>query len=174
MTAFLTLKPLMTLPQLSQSRCERHPESHGEDGNFHAPILQGRANFRGRRIGSRRHRAVFAGTASSRVRRGLSMSVLAEEMQRRHAIGYPRARSSDCQCFAKPWRLPLAAAWRPYVGPQIRSRPPNRRAHQLEDAYWAFAKQVNDDNTRSNVAWTPRPNPRQQWRHRPRRGRARK
>jgi glutamate synthase (NADPH/NADH) large chain len=89
----------------------------------------------------------FKGTAS-RVE-GVSMSVLAEEMQRRHFIGYPQRDQATISVLPNPgdfhWRRHGDThMWDPK---SVSSLQAAARSNS-EDAYWAFAKQVNDDNTR--------------------------
>ena len=89
----------------------------------------------------------FIGTAS-RVE-GVSMDVLAEEMQRRHAIGYPQRDQASVSVLPNPgdfhWRRHGDThMWDPK---SVASLQAAARSNS-EDAYWAFANQVNDDNTR--------------------------
>jgi len=92
-------------------------------------------------------RQSFVGTAS-RVE-GVSMGVLAEEMQRRHAIGYPQRDEAKVSMLPNPgdfhWRRHGDThMWDPK---SVASLQAAARSNS-EDAYWAFANQVNDDNTR--------------------------
>ena len=89
----------------------------------------------------------FIGTAS-RVE-GVSMDVLAEEMQRRHAIGYPQRDQASVSVLPNPgdfhWRRHGDThMWDPK---SVASLQAAARSNS-EDAYWTFANQVNDDNTR--------------------------
>ena len=89
----------------------------------------------------------FTGTAS-RVE-GVSMGVLAEEMQRRHFIGYPQRDQATVSVLPNPgdfhWRRHGDThMWDPKSVASLQSAARSNN----EDAYWAFAKQVNDDNTR--------------------------
>ncbi len=85
----------------------------------------------------------FVGTAS-RVQ-GVNLSVLAEEMQRRHSLAY----EDNVSVLPNPgdfhWRRHGDIhMWEPaaIANLQVASRTNN------EDAYWAFAKQSNEQNTR--------------------------
>ena len=97
----------------------------------------------------------FKGTAS-RVE-GVSMSVLAEEMQRRHFIGYPQRDQATISVLPNPgdfhWRRHGDThMWDPK---SVSSLQAAARSNS-KDAYWAFSKQVNDDNTRkaTSVSYT--------------------
>ncbi|MEM7256994.1 MAG: glutamate synthase large subunit, partial [Pseudomonadota bacterium] len=86
----------------------------------------------------------FVGTAS-RVR-GVNLSVLAEEMQRRHRLAY----EDNVAVLPNPgdfhWRRHGDThMWDPtsIANLQVASRENN------EDAYWKFAKQANEQNTRN-------------------------
>jgi len=89
----------------------------------------------------------FIGTAS-RVE-GVSMDVLAEEMQRRHSIGYPQRDQAAVSVLPNPgdfhWRRHGDThMWDPK---SVASLQAAARTNS-EDAYWTFAQQVNEDNTR--------------------------
>ncbi|MDC0237659.1 glutamate synthase large subunit [Gammaproteobacteria bacterium] len=91
----------------------------------------------------------FTGTAS-RVE-GAGFDVLAEEMQRRHAIGYP-----DQDAIAEPvlpnpgdfhWRLGGDRhMWDPEAVADLQSAARTNN----EEAYWRFADHVNNTNTRES------------------------
>jgi glutamate synthase (NADPH) large chain len=88
----------------------------------------------------------FIGTAS-RVQ-GVGLEVLAEEMQRRHEIGYP-LRAQNVRVLPNPgdfhWRKHGDThMWDPQAiaDLQVASRT------NSEDAYWRFAKHVNEETTR--------------------------
>jgi len=90
----------------------------------------------------------FIGTAS-RVQ-GASLAVLAEEMQRRHEIGYP-TRAQTVTVLPNPgdfhWRKTGDThMWDPQAiaDIQVASRTNN------EDAYWKFAEHVNRETTRGS------------------------
>ena len=90
----------------------------------------------------------FKGTAS-RVE-GVGLAVLADEMQRRHDIGYPRQDQSNVTVLPNPgdfhWRRHGDThMWDPVtIGEvQVAARDNDR------DAYWRFAKQSNEENTRN-------------------------
>ncbi len=89
----------------------------------------------------------FVGTAS-RVQ-GVSLAVLAEEMQRRHELGYP-TRAQTVKVLPNPgdfhWRRTGDThMWDPeaIADVQVASRT------NSEDAYWKFANHVNRETTRS-------------------------
>ena len=89
----------------------------------------------------------FVGTAS-RVQ-GVSLEVLAEEMQRRHEVGYP-TRAQTVKVLPNPgdfhWRRTGDThMWDPQAiaDVQVASRT------NSEDAYWKFANHVNRETTRS-------------------------
>ncbi|MEQ8857097.1 MAG: glutamate synthase large subunit [Pseudomonadales bacterium] len=89
----------------------------------------------------------FVGTAS-RVQ-GVSLEVLAEEMQRRHDAGYP-TRAQNVRVLQNPgdfhWRRTGDThMWDPQsiADLQVASRT------NSEDAYWRFAEHVNRETTRS-------------------------
>jgi glutamate synthase (NADPH/NADH) large chain len=85
----------------------------------------------------------FIGTAS-RVE-GVSMDVLAEEMQRRHSIGYPQRDQAAVSVLPNPgdfhWRRHGDThMWDPK---SVASLQAAARTNS-EDAYWTFAQQVNE------------------------------
>jgi glutamate synthase (NADPH/NADH) large chain len=89
----------------------------------------------------------FTGTAS-RVE-GISLSVLAEEMQRRHGLGYPSRDATPIAILPNPgdfhWRRNGDThMWDPIAVTNLQSAVRQNN----EDAYWAFAKQINEENTR--------------------------
>ena len=89
----------------------------------------------------------FTGTAS-RVE-GISLSVLAEEMQRRHGLGFPNRDASPIAILPNPgdfhWRRNGDThMWDPIAVTNLQSAVRQNN----EDAYWAFAKQINEENTR--------------------------
>jgi glutamate synthase (NADPH/NADH) large chain len=89
----------------------------------------------------------FTGTAS-RVE-GISLSVLAEEMQRRHALGFPSRDAAPVAVLPNPgdfhWRRNGDThMWDPIAVTNLQSA----ARQNSEDAYWSFAKQINDENTR--------------------------
>lgn len=89
----------------------------------------------------------FTGTAS-RVE-GISLSVLAEEMQRRHGLGFPNRDSSPVAVLPNPgdfhWRRNGDThMWDPIAVTNLQSAVRQNN----EDAYWSFAKQINEENTR--------------------------
>ena len=91
----------------------------------------------------------FVGTAS-RVQ-GVNLDVLAEEMQRRHQLGYP-SRSPNVAVLPNPgdfhWRRHGDThMWDPeaIADLQVASRA------NSEDAYWRFAKHVNEESTRNSM-----------------------
>jgi len=90
----------------------------------------------------------FIGTAS-RVQ-GVDLAVLAEEMQKRHQLGYATGTSSNVTALPNPgdfhWRRHGDAhMWEPVsiANLQVAART------NSEDAYWKFAKQTNEQNTRN-------------------------
>ena len=95
----------------------------------------------------------FAGTAS-RVQ-GVGFDVLADEMQRRHAIGFPAAAEDAAKTVALPvlpnpgdfhWRRHGDThMWDPesIANLQVAAR------HDDKDAYWRFARQANEISTRN-------------------------
>ena len=90
----------------------------------------------------------FAGTAS-RVE-GVGFAVLAEEMERRHRIGYPDQRTDALRELPNPgdfhWRSGGDRhMWDP---PAIADLQVAARANS-EDAYWRFARHANDQSTRN-------------------------
>ncbi|MEJ2087363.1 MAG: glutamate synthase central domain-containing protein, partial [Gammaproteobacteria bacterium] len=91
----------------------------------------------------------FVGTAS-RVQ-GVGLEVLAEEMQRRHQLGYP-SRAQNVAVLPNPgdfhWRRHGDThMWDPeaIADLQVAVRT------NSEDAYWRFARHVNEDSTRSSL-----------------------
>ena len=89
----------------------------------------------------------FAGTAS-RVE-GVSLAVLAEEMQRRHDAGFPTRDMSNVETLPDPgdfhWRqYGDTHMWDPDA---IASLQMAARTNS-EDAYWNFARHINEHNTR--------------------------
>ena len=98
-------------------------------------------------LGSELMERCFAGTAS-RVE-GVGFGVLATEMERRHDIGYPNGSNG----FTKELPNPGDFHWR--AGGDAHMWDPNSignlqvaaRANS-EEAYWRFARQVNEENTR--------------------------
>ena len=89
----------------------------------------------------------FAGTAS-RVE-GVSLEVLAEEMQRRHEAGFPSQEMSNIELLPDPgyfhWRKHGDVhMWDP---PAIAQLQLAARTNSF-DAYWAFAKHINEHNVR--------------------------
>ncbi|MCZ6711531.1 MAG: glutamate synthase large subunit, partial [Gammaproteobacteria bacterium] len=90
--------------------------------------------------------AAFVGTAS-RVQ-GVGLEVLAQEMERRHAIGYPK-RAQNIAVLPNPgdfhWRKTGDThMWDP---PAIADLQAAARSND-EDAYGRFARQINEENTR--------------------------
>ena len=90
----------------------------------------------------------FTGTAS-RVE-GAGFDVLAEEFQRRHEAGYPSRDMTNVEVLPNPgdfhWRRHGEThLWDPaaVANLQVAARTNN------EDAYWAFAKHANEENTRN-------------------------
>ncbi len=91
----------------------------------------------------------FAGTAS-RVE-GAGFEVLAEEMQRRHAIGFPGREVIAEPVLPNPgdfhWRLGGERhMWDPEAVADLQSAARTNN----EDAYWRFADHVNKTNTRES------------------------
>ena len=91
----------------------------------------------------------FVSTAS-RVQ-GVNLDVLAEEMQRRHQLGYP-SRSPNVAVLPNPgdfhWRRHGDThMWDPeaIADLQVASRT------NSEDAYWRFARHTNDESTRKSM-----------------------
>jgi glutamate synthase (NADPH/NADH) large chain len=90
----------------------------------------------------------FTGTAS-RVE-GVGFDVLAEEMQRKHALGFPARDVTPINVLPNPgdfhWRRHGDThMWDPQsvTNLQVAAR------NNSEDAYWAFANQINQENTRN-------------------------
>ncbi|MDE0349231.1 MAG: glutamate synthase large subunit, partial [Gammaproteobacteria bacterium] len=92
----------------------------------------------------------FAGTAS-RVQ-GVGFDVLAEEMQRRHAIGYPPRDTVALPVLPNPgdfhWRRGGDThMWDPEAMADLQVAVRTDSA----DAYWRFARHVNEENTRQST-----------------------
>ena len=91
--------------------------------------------------------AAFKGTAS-RVE-GIDLDTLAQEMQRRHDLGYPEREGGSIEVLPNPgdfhWRRHGDThMWDPKSIFDLQSAVRTNNA----DAYWAFAKQINEENTR--------------------------
>ena len=89
----------------------------------------------------------FAGTAS-RVE-GVGFDVLAEEMQRRHGLGYPARNVVPLKVLPNPgdfhWRRHGDThMWDPEAVASLQ----NAARTNSEDAYWTFARHINEENTR--------------------------
>ncbi|MEZ5561013.1 MAG: glutamate synthase large subunit [Pseudomonadales bacterium] len=89
----------------------------------------------------------FVGTAS-RVQ-GVGLAVLAEEMERRHQLGYP-SRAQNLRVLPNPgdfhWRRTGDThMW----DPQTIANLQNAVRSNSEDAYWRFAEHVNRETTRN-------------------------
>lgn len=89
----------------------------------------------------------FTGTAS-RVS-GINLASLADEMARRHQLGFPNRATNTVAVLPNPgdfhWRRTGDIhLWDPQSIANLQSA---ARANS-EDAYWSFAKQVNEENTR--------------------------
>ena len=89
----------------------------------------------------------FTGTAS-RVS-GINLASLADEMGRRHQLGFPNRATNTVAVLPNPgdfhWRRTGDIhLWDPQSIANLQSA---ARANS-EDAYWSFAKQVNEENTR--------------------------
>ena len=89
----------------------------------------------------------FTGTAS-RVS-GINLASLADEMVRRHQLGFPNRATNTVAVLPNPgdfhWRRTGDIhLWDPQSIANLQSA---ARANS-EDAYWSFAKQVNEENTR--------------------------
>jgi len=89
----------------------------------------------------------FCGTAS-RVE-GVGFEVLAEEMQKRHALGFPARNVIPLQVLPNPgdfhWRRHGDThMWDPQAVASLQ----NAVRQNNEDAYWTFAKHMNEENTR--------------------------
>ncbi|NND92951.1 MAG: glutamate synthase large subunit [Granulosicoccus sp.] len=87
--------------------------------------------------------------AASRVE-GADLNVIAEELQRRHRLGYPERNMPSATLLPNPgdfhWRKHGDAhMWEPasIASLQLAAR------DNSEDAYWRFARQSNDENTRN-------------------------
>ena len=92
----------------------------------------------------------FAGTAS-RVQ-GVGFEVLAQEMQRRHAIGYPPRDTVALPVLPNPgdfhWRRGGDThMWDPEAMADLQVAARTNSA----DAYWRFAQHVNEENTRQST-----------------------
>ncbi|MEM7077256.1 MAG: glutamate synthase large subunit [Pseudomonadota bacterium] len=90
----------------------------------------------------------FTGIAS-RVE-GVGFSVLGEEMQRRHQLGFPDRNVIPLNVLPNPGDF----HWRRHGDthmwdPQAVSHLQNAVRTNSEDAYWQFAKQINETNTRN-------------------------
>ncbi len=90
----------------------------------------------------------FTGTAS-RVE-GVGMAVLAQEMQRKHALGFPPRNVIPLNVLPNPgdfhWRNNGDThMWDPQAVAHLQ----NAARQNSEDAYWQFAKHVNEHNTRN-------------------------
>ncbi len=90
----------------------------------------------------------FTGTAS-RVE-GVGFEVLAEEMQRRHALGFPARNVIPLKVLPNPGDF----HWRRHGDthmwdPQAVAHLQNAVRTNSEEAYWQFAKHVNEHNTRN-------------------------
>jgi len=89
----------------------------------------------------------FTNTAS-RVQ-GVNFKVLATETLRRHALGYPERQADTLSSLPNPgefhWRAEGEKhGWEPNVIADLQVAARNND----EDAYWRFAKQINDENRR--------------------------
>lgn len=87
--------------------------------------------------------------AASRVN-GANLEVIAEEMQRRHQYGYPTRNMPTTQILPNPgdfhWRRHGDThMWEPSSVANLQAA---ARTND-EDAYWKFAKQTNEQNTRN-------------------------
>ncbi len=87
--------------------------------------------------------------AASRVK-GANLDIIAQEMMRRHQFGYPSRDTRTTQVLPNPgdfhWRKHGEThMWEPtsVMNLQVAARTNN------EDAYWKFAKQTNEENTRN-------------------------
>ena len=92
----------------------------------------------------------FKGTAS-RVE-GVGMQVLAQEMQRRHALGFPDRNVIPLSVLPNPgdfhWRRNGDThMW----DPQAIAHLQNAARTNSEDAYWQFARQINEQNTKHST-----------------------
>ncbi len=90
----------------------------------------------------------FTGTAS-RVE-GVGMAVLAEEMQKRHALGFPARNVIPLNVLPNPgdfhWRRTGDThMWDPQAVAYLQ----NAARQNSESAYWQFAEHINDTNTRN-------------------------
>ena len=90
----------------------------------------------------------FTGTAS-RVQ-GVNLDVLAQEMQRRHSLGFPAANVIPLTVLPNPGDF----HWRRHGDthmwdPQAIAHLQNAARTNSEDAYWQFAKHINETNTRN-------------------------
>ena len=90
----------------------------------------------------------FKGTAS-RVE-GVGMKVLAEEMERRHSLGYPKSNIIPINSLPNPgdfhWRRNGDAhMWDPFSVSTLQEAARDNN----EQAYWQFSKKVNEENTKN-------------------------
>ena len=90
----------------------------------------------------------FSGTAS-RVE-GVGMKVLAEEMQQRHSLGYPKNNIIPINSLPNPgdfhWRRNGDAhMWDPFSVSALQEAARDNN----EQAYWQFSKKVNEENTKN-------------------------
>jgi len=89
----------------------------------------------------------FAGTASRIA--GVDMTVLAEELLRRHELGYPRRKSMSLKVLPNTgefhWR---SGGERHMWDPQSIADIQNAARTGNADAYWRFAKHANEEATR--------------------------
>ncbi len=91
----------------------------------------------------------FKGTAS-RVE-GVGFEVLAEEMQRRHTLGFPARNVVPLKVLPNPGDF----HWRRHGDthmwdPEAVSSLQNAARTNSEDAYWQFANHINEENTRQS------------------------
>ncbi len=90
----------------------------------------------------------FKGTAS-RVE-GVGIKVLAEEMQRRHSLGYPKSNIIPINSLPNPgdfhWRRNGDAhMWDPFSVSTLQEAARDNN----EQVYWQFSKKVNEENTKN-------------------------
>ncbi|MEM7096643.1 MAG: glutamate synthase large subunit [Pseudomonadota bacterium] len=90
----------------------------------------------------------FTGTAS-RVQ-GVGLEVLAQEMEKRHALGFPERNVIPLSVLPNPgdfhWRRQGDThMW----DPQAIAHLQNAVRANSEDSYWQFAKQINEQNTKN-------------------------
>jgi glutamate synthase (NADPH/NADH) large chain len=89
----------------------------------------------------------FTGTAS-RVE-GVGFAVLADEMQKRHNFGYPDRNVVPLSVLPNPGDFHWRAHGDTHMwDPQAVSQLQNAARSNSEDAYWQFAKHMNEENTR--------------------------